>query len=160
MSWKSMIATMAILLALAAPREVVAQNGILEFEMPFNHIEPHIECLGEGIEINFTVTVRTHLIELQNGGFHYVENWFGEGTAVGLDSGLTWFAVAAPAPYRANSNGSQLSESWVVAVNWKPLDGGRKLRERWPVRFIYDANGVPHIEQFEPREFTCIGGPN
>lgn len=160
MNCRLTFASTVILLSLCIPRDGAAQNGIIEFEMPFSHTEPYVECLGEGIEINFTVTVRTHLIERQNGGFHYVENWFAEGTAVGLDSGLTWFAVAGPAPYRANSNGSQHAESWEVAVNWKPLDGGRKFRERWPVRFIYDANGVPHIEQFEPREFTCMGRPD
>lgn len=152
------IILLAMPVSLMFPRDGAAQNGMIEFEIPFTHTEPYVQCLGEGIEINFTVTVRTHLVELQNGGLHYVENWFGVGTAVGLSSGLTWFG-GGPAPYRVNTNGSQWSESWVVAVNWKPLDGGRKLRERWPLRLIYDANGVPRLEQFEPREFTCIGAP-
>jgi hypothetical protein len=34
------------------------------------------------------------------------------------------------------------------------------MRERWPFNFVYDANGVPHVEIFEPLHFGCYGGTN
>ena len=153
------IVSLATLLALTISQMTAADNGIEVFEIPYSHTEPYIECLGEGIEATLTAVIRTHLIETQDGGVHYVENWFFEGTAVGLDSGRTW-AGGGPSPYRVNSNGSQYAESWEVLVKWKPLDGGPKMRERWPFNFVYDANGVPHLEVFEPLQYDCFGGGN
>ena len=94
MNGRSMTATLAMSLLPAIPCVGAAQNGIVEHEFPCTETDS-IACLGEEVEFNVTVTIREHSIQTQNGGFHDVQNWFIEGTAVGLSSGWTWFGRAA-----------------------------------------------------------------
>ena len=150
------LSSVFVFVCITPSQRAIAQSGVVEIEIPYSHTEPYIDCLGEGIQADLTATIRTHQIETPNGGVHYIENWFLEGTAVGLESGRTWFGQG-PSPYRKNSNGSQYAESWEVLVNWRPLDGGPRMRERWPLNFVYDANGEPHLEIFEPLQYTCYG---
>lgn len=145
-----------VVLALAVPRNGLTNNGIVELEIPFGHTEDYIECLGEGIQTDLTVTVRTHVVELRGGGVHYVENWFIEGTAVGQSTGMTW-AGHGTSPYQANGGGANWTEGFNVAVDWKPLDGGRRIKESQRIRLVVDANGVTRLEQLEPLHYRCIG---
>ena len=144
-----------VLLAVALPRASLASNGIVEYEIPYTEVD-YVHCIGEDVEFDVTITVRTHLIETPSGGLHYAEHWLIEGTALGLNSGLTWYGHGA-SPYTVNANGSQLAEGWVLAVMYEPLDGGRKFRKSWPFRIAYDANGIARVEHLEPYRFRCIG---
>lgn len=156
MNRKSITASAAVLLFLCAgPDEGYAQNGIVEMEFEYNETD-YIECLGEEVEFNVTVIARGHQIVLPNGNQHFVENWFIEGTASGLTSGLNWYGHAA-GPYAGNSNGSQWTEGWIVAGIYEPLDGGRKFKKSQRLRFVSDANGVMRVEHYEPYQFRCLG---
>jgi hypothetical protein len=85
-----------------------ASNGIGEEQFPFGATY-YVGCLGQDVELSFLVTRRWHSFERNNGSTHFVENWFGEGVAVGLDSGLTWYTKNGPAPWVSNVNGEKVS---------------------------------------------------
>lgn len=155
MNSRSVVAALTILLVVAAPRVGALQNGIVEFEIPYSETD-YVLCLGEDVEFNMTVTVRTHLVEGPGGAVHYVENWFLEGVATGLDSGLTWYGHAV-SPYGVNATGAQLKDGWNVEAIYEPLDGGQKFRKSQRLRFVHDANGVVRVERFEPYQFNCLG---
>ena len=155
MNCRLTVILLGVMLALAAPGSGSANNGIEEFEIPYTEID-YVPCLGEDIEFDVTVTVRTHLVATPAGGIHYVENWFIEGTALGLDSGLTWYGQAA-SPYAVNFNGAHSTEGWILAAMYEPLDGGRKFRKSQRLRIVFDANGVARVEHVEPYQFHCIG---
>ena len=154
MTNKFLIAALAALVA-AFPGIGYSQNGITESQ--FNYYEEdYVECLGEDIAINVTITARSHAIFRPNGGIHVVENWFMEATAEGLSSGHQWFANVA-GPYVWNTNGSQSTEGWNVTALYEPLDGGRKFRRSNRFRVVFDANGMAHVERGGPFQYTCIG---
>lgn len=155
MNYKMMVACLAAVLSLAAPGTGAAQNGIVEYDFPLT-VTDYVDCLGEDVEFNVTVTIREHYINTPNGGFHYVQNWFIEGTAVGLSSGWTWFGHAA-GPGTGNFTGAQLKDGYNLEAMYSPLDGGRKFRRWERVRVVKDANGVTRVENFEPTQFRCLG---
>ena len=127
MNYKILVACLATVLSLAAPRMGAAQNGIVEYEFPYTETD-YIDCLGEDVEFNVTITIRERSIHTPNGGFHYVQSWFVEGTAVGLSSGWTWFGSAA-SPGAGNFTGAQLKDGYNLEAMYSPLDGGRKFRK-------------------------------
>lgn len=157
MSGKSANAILAVLVLLAVPRIAVTQNGIGEIQFEYPEVHDYVECLGEGIQHDITITMRTHTIERQNGGVHEVLNWFIDGISIGLDSGKTWYTRHAPSPWVVNTNGVQSSQGWNVEVFWKPLDGGRKFREVWRLRLVTDANGTSRVEFDGDVQFHCVG---
>jgi len=154
MNLKLMLILSTLLLSLATPRSGAAQNGVMTFEIPFA-TTLFIECLGEEVEIELVAIVRTHLIELPNGRVHYVENWFLEGSALGLTSGHTWF-VHGPNPFVANAGTAQANNTLLANLVFEPLDGGQKFREKFEYRLVVDANGVVHVDQFS-QQFLCVG---
>lgn len=156
MKHKSQVAALAILLSFAVPHSAHAQNGIAEFEIPFNITTDIIECLGEAVELDFTVTVRTQFIEPKNGQAHYIENWFLEGTALGVNSGLTWYGHG-PSPFVLNANGAQISNVLVANVTFEPLDGGQKFAERLRLQFVTDTNGTIRVDQQQHQRWRCLG---
>jgi hypothetical protein len=152
-----LFASMAIPLLLAAPCDGLADNGIEVIQFPYPEVHDFVECLGEGIEHDITVTLRTLTIERQNGGVHEVLNWFFEGVSIGLDSGLTWYTRHAPSPWVINASGAQSNQGWNVEIHWQPLDGGRPFREIWRFRIGTDANGVPRVDYDGGVQFHCVG---
>lgn len=157
MDVKVLLASLAAPLLLAIPRHGLADNGIEEIEFPYPEVHPYVECLGEGIQHDITVTMRTHTIVTQSGGVHEVLNWFIEGISIGLNSGLTWYTRSAPSPWVINTSGTQSNQGWNVEIPWKPLDGGRRFREIWRFRIGTDANGVPRVEYDGGVQFHCVG---
>ena len=149
------IAAVVTLIA-AFPCAGYSQNGITESEFSYYEMDPYVDCLGEGIEINVTITARSHVIFRPNGGIHVVDNWFMEAIAEGLGSGRQWFANVA-GPYVWNANGAQSSEGWNVTALYEPLDGGQKFRRSNRFRVVFDANGMAHVERGGPFQYTCIG---
>lgn len=154
MNLKLMLILSTVSLSLATPRAGTAQNGVETFEVPFA-TTLFVECLGEEIEIELVAVVRTHLIEQPNGRVHYLENWFLEGTALGLDSGHTWFAHG-PNPFVWNAGAAQATNTLLANLVFEPLDGGQKFREKFRYRLVVDANGVVHLDQFS-QLFLCVG---
>ena len=157
MNVKVLIASMAVPLLLAIPRDGLAGNGIEVIQFPYPEVHDYVECLGEGIRHEITVTQRTHAIETPSGGVHEVLNWFIEGVSIGLVTGQTWYTRHAPSPWVVNSNGAQSSQGWNVEIPWKPLDGGAQFREVWRFRIVIDANGVPRVEYDGGVQFRCVG---
>lgn len=154
MNTNGMLASLTLLLALLSPSAVTAQNGMMQFEVPFA-TTLYVPCLGEDVDIELVARVRTHLVESQNGRVHYVENWFMEGAAQGVDSGNTWFAHGA-SPFVLNAGAVQANNQWVANLVYEPLDGGRKFREKVHFQLVMDANGVVQVDQgFQ--QFHCIG---
>jgi hypothetical protein len=147
---------LTISLPLTVPRDGLTNNGIEVIQFPYPEIH-YVECLGEEIEHDITITMRTHTIERQNGGVHEVLNWFIEGYSFGLDSDLTWYTQLAPSPWVINTSGAQSSQGWNVEILWMPLDGGRQFREIWRFRVVTDADGVPRVEFDGGVQFHCVG---
>jgi len=150
-----MTGSLALSLLLAVPFSAHAQHGIVEYEMPYSETD-YVECLGEDVAFDVTVTVRAHALELPTGGSHFVENWFLEGIATGLSSGLTWYANAV-SPFGGNAGGDRFEWGWNVEGMYEPLDGGRKFRKSQRIRVVYDANGLPRVEHYEPYDLRCLG---
>jgi hypothetical protein len=157
MKVKLLIASVAIPLLLAVPRAGLANNGIVEIQFPYPEVHDYVECLGEGIRHDITVTQRTHTIVTRNGGVHEVLNWFIEGVSIGLVTGRTWYTRHGPSPWVANVSGAQSNQGWNVQIPWQPLDGGRKFRETWRFRISTDANGVPRVDYDGGVQFHCVG---
>lgn len=161
MNLKLLLASVAIPLVLAVPRDGLTNNGIEVYQFDYTDTEthPYVECLGEGIDHEVTVTVRTHTIERPNGSVHVVQNWFIEGYSFGKDSGLVWYTQHAPAPWVTNDFGDgQLVDGWNLEMLWKPLDGGRQFHEKGRYRVVYDANGLPRVEHIpDDYQMVCIG---
>jgi hypothetical protein len=155
MNCKPMLVSIAILLALTAPRAAETQNGIVEDQFDFNEVHDG-GCLGEDIEHQMTITTRSHTIERPNGGVHEVLNWFIEGVTIGVDSELTWYTQHAPSPWVINANDAQGSQFFVLQIPWMPLDGGRRFKETWRFHFVTDGNGVPRV-YYDGFEISCIG---
>jgi hypothetical protein len=154
MNPKLLLIVSALLVSLATPRAGAAENGVVTFEVPFA-TTLYIECLGEEVGFELVAIVRTHLIELLNGRVHYVENWFLEGSALGLDSGHTWFAHG-PSPFVANVGAAQANNTLLANLVFEPLDGGQKFREKLQFRLVVDANGVVHLDRGS-QQFLCVG---
>jgi hypothetical protein len=155
MNSKLVAVSLALGLSLVVPRHGAAQNGMMELEIPYNVTTEVIACLGEAVDLDLTATVRTHLIETQ-GGTRYVENWFLEGTAVGLVTGFTWYA-SGPNPFVSNAEGAQSATMLVANVTFTPLDGGQKFAERLRVQFVTDANGLVRVDKQQHQRWRCIG---
>jgi len=136
-----------------------SQNGITESEFSYYEMDPYVDCLGEGIEINVTITARSHVVFRPNGGIHVVDNWFMEAFAEGLSTGHQWFARVA-GPYTWNANGAQSTEGWNVTALYDPLDGGQKFRRSNRFHVVFDANGMAHVERGGPFQYKCIGREN
>lgn len=156
MNSRLILAGLAIPMLLPLPRAGTAQNGIVEVEIPYSETD-YVECLDEDVFFDVTVTIRTHTVVTQDGGVHYVENWFIEGSAEGLTSGLIWYGRGT-SPFTSNGNGgNQESWGWNVEAFYTPLLGGQKFKKSQRVRFVTDANGVPRLEHFPPYDYKCIG---
>lgn len=151
------IASVAMPLLLAVPCDGSAGNGIEEIQFPYPEVHDYVECLGEGIRHDITVTQRTHTIETPSGGVHQVLNWFIEGVSIGLVTGRTWYTRHGPSPWVANTSGAQSNEGFNVQVPWQPLDGGRQFRETWRFRISTDANGMPRVDYDGGVQFRCVG---
>lgn len=154
MNLKLVLASITLVFSVVLPRVGVTQNGIIAFEFPFQ-TTVFIECLDEHVEIELLAIVRTHLVELQNGRVHYVENWFMEGAAVGVESGHTWFAHG-PSPFVLNAGAAQASSTLLGNLVYEPLDGGRKFREKLNVQLVVDANGSVRLDRGS-QQFRCVG---
>jgi len=157
MNVKALIASLGIALLLAVPRAALAGNGIEVIQFPYPEVHDYVECLGEGIRHEITVTQRTHTIETRNGGVHEVLNWFIEGVSIGLVTGRTWYTRHGPSPWVANTSGAQSNQGWNVQIPWQPLDGGRRFHETWRFRISTDANGVPRADYDGGVQFRCVG---
>lgn len=161
MNLKPILASIAIPLVLAAPRDALTNNGIevYQFDVTLTEEHPWVECLGEGIDHELTVTIRTHTVERPNGSVHTVENYFMEGYSFGKDSGLMWYTQNAAGPWVINDFGDgRLVEGWTLEMVWKPLDGGRMFHEKGRFLLVYDANGKPRVEHV-PEDYwmLCVG---
>ena len=161
MNFKLVLASMALPLAIAIPRLGLSNNGIevYEFNVTLTEEHPWVECLGEGIDHELTVKIRTHVVERPNGSVHIVENYFMEGYSFGKDSGLMWYTKNAPGPWVINDFGDgRLVEGWTLEMVWKPLDGGQKFHEKGRFRVVYDANGNPRVEHIpDDYRMQCVG---
>jgi len=155
MKSNTMLVSMAILLAIVMPRAAETQNGIVEDQFEFYEVHEG-GCLGEDMEHQMTITLRSHTIERPNGGVNEVMNWFIEGVTIGVDSGLTWYTRHAPSPWVINANNDQGNEFFVLQIPWTPLDGGRRFKEAWRFHFVTDGNGVPRV-YYDGFEISCIG---
>lgn len=155
MNRKPLLASLALFPFFAAPHMAAAQNGMTESQIPFSITTDVIDCLGEPVAIDLTVTVRTHYLELQGGRVHYVENWFMEGTAEGVYSGFTWFA-RGPSPFVLNAGAAQMANTLLSNLTFEPLDGGQKFFETLRFQVVVDGNGVQRVEH-EPPHFRCGG---
>jgi len=162
MNFKLLLASVAIPLLFALPRDGLSNNGIEVYQFEYTDTEshPYVECLGEGIDHEMTVTIRTHMVERPNGSVQFVEHYFFEGYSFGKDSGLTWYTKHSPGPWVWNDFGDgQLVDGWTLEILWKPLDGGRQVHEKGHYQLVYDANGVPRVEH-NPNwdyDFLCVG---
>lgn len=158
MNVKLLIASMAMPLLLAVPRYGLTGNGIEVYQFDYSDTgtHPYVECLGEGIDHELTITVRMQTIERPDGSVHIVQNWFIEGYSFGKDSGLMWYTQHAPGPWVTNDFGDgQLVDGWTLEMLWKPLDGGRQFHEKGRYRVVSDAHGVPRVEHI-PDDFQML----
>lgn len=155
-SSRLLLASAALAGSLAVASSGQAANGVVQYEIPFTHTTPYIDCLGEAVDLEFTVTVRLQYIELQNGNVHYVEHWFLDGTGVGVDSGLTWYGRGT-SPYELNASGDGMANPLVVKVRYEALDGARDFMEKQRIRFVVDDNGLVRVDYSEPLQYQCLG---
>lgn len=153
MNSKQIAVFLLLCLLITVPRSGMSANGVIQYEVPFN-TTLYVPCLGEEVEIDLLATVRSHLVESGNGGFHYIENWFMVGEAEGLDSGYKWYAHGA-SPFLVNASAAEVNKL-VINLVYEPLDGGRKFMEKAHFQLVADSNGVLRNIK-DSTQLRCVG---
>lgn len=80
----------------------------------------YVPCLGEVVNFEGTIHVRSHAFETTSGVVHIVDNWTYE--YLGSDQrGREWFAIGG-SPYQANIRLEKgLVEHYRARSHWKPI---------------------------------------
>ena len=113
-------------------------NGAVKttFTLP---LEFYVDCLGEVLAGEASVTATGHEFVTPTGKFHVVVHWLGLTVVSSTSTGNTWIAKNAPAPFVLNSSINTGNATQPLVL--KPVDGGPRTLQHAQFKIRFDDEG-------------------